>query len=411
MSAGTLTLNNNSASVAGTDTTFTTELAAGDFIVVVVGGVPYTLPVLEVNSNTRLTLVSNYTGPRATGAAWYAVPRVAMNLVTAAMVVQNTQALLGLNYDKQNWQSIFSGSGTVTVRLPDGTTYSGPAWGSITGRLDNTNTRLDNLSTQVDNLATAMGGKAKSGANNDITSLSGLTTALSIFQGGTGSQTASGARNNFGLGSSHDVTFGTLSTSGVLGDGKYALTAKVKGGGYSAWATRGGALLANGETTDVAFSIWKANVPGVNVVAGMDAVLSSSTGAEARMAVGGAGYTYSNTGTAQATAWVSTSDIQFKKNIEKIRNALATVNRMEGCTYDKRQTLEENEDTVYVHEAGLIAQELEKVFPEAVVTMGAEGIKCVNPYPLVALLVNAVNEMSARMDDMGTEIKNLREVS
>nr|AXQ86321.1 Phage minor tail protein [Citrobacter freundii] len=72
MSAGTLTLNNNSASVAGTDTTFTTELAAGDFIVVVVGGVPYTLPVLEVNSNTRLTLVSNYTGPRATGAAWSA---------------------------------------------------------------------------------------------------------------------------------------------------------------------------------------------------------------------------------------------------------------------------------------------------------------------------------------------------
>ncbi|EMN0394133.1 tail fiber domain-containing protein [Citrobacter freundii] len=404
MSAGTLTLNNNSASVAGTDTTFTTELAAGDFIVAIVGGIPYTLPVKTVNSNTSATLVSNFTGPTQSGTAWYAVPRVAMNLVTAALVAQSAEALRGLNYDKQNWQSIFSGSGTVTVRLPDGTTYSGPAWGSITGR-------LDNLSTQVDNLATAMGGKAKSGANNDITSLSGLTTALSILQGGTGSTTATGARNNFGLGSSHDVTFGTLSTSGVLGDGKYALTAKVKGGGYSAWATRGGALLANGETTDVAFSIWKANVPGVNVVAGMDAVLSSSTGAEARMAVGGAGYTYSNTGTAQAIAWVSTSDIQFKKNIEKIRNALATVNQMEGCTYDKRQTLEENEDTVYVHEAGLIAQELEEVFPEAVVTMGAEGIKCVNPYPLVALLVNAVNEMSARMDEMGTEIKNLREVS
>ncbi|ECM4408575.1 tail fiber domain-containing protein, partial [Salmonella enterica subsp. enterica serovar Give] len=93
MSAGTLTLNNNSASVAGTDTTFTTELAAGDFIVVVVGGVPYTLPVLEVNSNTRLTLVSNYTGPRATGAAWSAVPRVALNMVTAALVAQSAEAL------------------------------------------------------------------------------------------------------------------------------------------------------------------------------------------------------------------------------------------------------------------------------------------------------------------------------
>ncbi|MDM3441932.1 tail fiber domain-containing protein, partial [Citrobacter sp. Cb063] len=131
MSAGTLTLNNNSASVVGTDTTFTTELAAGDFIVVVVGGVPYTLPVQEVNSNTRLTLVSNYTGPRATGAAWSAVPRVALNMVTAALVAQSAEALRGLNYDKQNWQQVFSGTGTITVRLPDGTTFSGPAWNSI----------------------------------------------------------------------------------------------------------------------------------------------------------------------------------------------------------------------------------------------------------------------------------------
>ncbi|ECR8995315.1 tail fiber domain-containing protein, partial [Salmonella enterica] len=127
MSAGTLTLNNNSASVAGTDTTFTTELAAGDFIVVVVGGVPYTLPVLEVNSNTRLTLVSNYTGPRATGAAWSSVPRVALNMVTAALVAQSAEALRGLNYDKQNWQQFFSADGDVTITLPDTSQTTGPS--------------------------------------------------------------------------------------------------------------------------------------------------------------------------------------------------------------------------------------------------------------------------------------------
>jgi hypothetical protein len=38
------------------------------------------------------------------------------------------------------------------------------------------------------------------GSNNDITSLSGLTTALSISQGGTGDKTAAGARTNLGLG-------------------------------------------------------------------------------------------------------------------------------------------------------------------------------------------------------------------
>lgn len=131
MSAGTLTLNNDSPVVGGTGTAFTTELVAGDFIVVVVGGVTYTLPVLEVNSNTRLTLVSNYTGPRQTAVAWSAVPRATQNMITAALVAQTTAALRGLNYDKSNWQAVFSASGDITVMLPDGSTFTGPSWQSI----------------------------------------------------------------------------------------------------------------------------------------------------------------------------------------------------------------------------------------------------------------------------------------
>lgn len=69
MSAGTLTLTNNSAAVSGSGTAFTTEVAAGDFIVVTVGGVPYTLPVKSVESSAALTLVSNFTGPTQAGAA------------------------------------------------------------------------------------------------------------------------------------------------------------------------------------------------------------------------------------------------------------------------------------------------------------------------------------------------------
>ncbi|HEF0040456.1 TPA: phage tail protein [Citrobacter freundii] len=173
MSAGTLTLTNNSAAVAGSGTAFNTEVAAGDFIVVTVGGVPYTLPVKSVESGTALTLVSNFTGPTQSGAAWSVVPRVALNMVTAAMVVQNTEALRGLNYDKQNWQLIFSSSGDVTVKLPDGSSFTGPAWGGI---------------------ASTLSGLAKKGANADITSLTGLTTPLSLTQGGTGAKDAAGGR-------------------------------------------------------------------------------------------------------------------------------------------------------------------------------------------------------------------------
>ena len=188
MSAGTLTLTNNSAAVAGSGTAFATELAAGDFIVVTVGGVPYTLPVKTVNSNTSATLVSNFTGPTQSGSAWYAVPRIAMDLVTAAAVTQAAEALRGLNYDKQNWQQLFSGTGAITVRLPDGTTFSGPAWSSITAMLNQ---------------------KASKGVNSDITSLTGLTTPLSITQGGTGSGTVSEVRNKLDLTSAAVTEIGT----------------------------------------------------------------------------------------------------------------------------------------------------------------------------------------------------------
>lgn len=179
MSAGTLTLTNNSAAVTGSGTAFTTELAVGDFIVVMVGGIPYTLAIKTVNSNTSLTLVSNYTGPTQGGAAWYAVPRVAMNLVTAALVAQSAEALRGLNYDKQNWQRLFSASGNITVTLPDGSSFTGPSWQYM-----------------VNTVATKTNG------------------AVPVNQGGTGATTAEGSRTNLGLGTS--ATRDAYSTSGKI---------------------------------------------------------------------------------------------------------------------------------------------------------------------------------------------------
>ncbi|EDW4700885.1 tail fiber domain-containing protein [Salmonella enterica subsp. enterica] len=149
MSAGTITLTNKSAVVSGNGTSFTTEVAAGDFIVVTVGGIPYTLPVKTVNSNTSLTLVSNFTGPTQSGAAWYAVPRIAMNLVTAAVVTQAAEALRGLNYDKKNWQQFFTADGDVTITLPDNSQTTGPSAkkliNSVAGKADSTDARLDTI--------------------------------------------------------------------------------------------------------------------------------------------------------------------------------------------------------------------------------------------------------------------------
>ncbi|MDY0973319.1 hypothetical protein SOM23_19550, partial [Siccibacter turicensis] len=127
MSAGTLALTNKSDAVKGTGTTFST-MKNGDFIVVSIGGTPYTLTVKSILSDTQLTLISKFNGPTQSGLAWYEVPREAQSLITAALATQITEALRGQNLDKDNWQQVFSVSDDITVTLKDGSQFTGPSW-------------------------------------------------------------------------------------------------------------------------------------------------------------------------------------------------------------------------------------------------------------------------------------------
>ncbi|EPE9327221.1 phage tail protein [Enterobacter asburiae] len=110
---------------------------------------------------------------------------------------------------------------------------------------------------------------AKKGANSDITSLSGLTTALSIEQGGTGSTTAADARTNLGLGSSatRDVGSepGNVVTSGST-QPQYRTTLPAVGYndlgdyGYKATSTLTPDSMAKTTTTLVQTSGWTLGV-------------------------------------------------------------------------------------------------------------------------------------------------------
>ncbi|MEG1350134.1 MAG: phage tail protein [Hafnia sp.] len=215
MSAGTLTLTNNSAAVAGSGTAFTTEVAAGDFIVVTVGGVPYTLPIKSVESGTALTLVSNYTGPTQSGAAWSAVPRVALNMVTAALVAQSAEALRGLNYDKQNWQQVFSAPGMINVKLPDGSSFPGPSWKYLADQVGNIDSdtlkKSNNLSDVVDKAQSRSNLGLKALAVKSTVELSGddTTGILPLSKGGSGFGTTAGLRQAAVV-HGVDLAFGTI---------------------------------------------------------------------------------------------------------------------------------------------------------------------------------------------------------
>lgn len=146
MSTGTLTVYQNSDTVNGNGTMFTSEAAAGGFILFRAGGVDYTLPIASIVSNTQLKLAVPFRGVQTAGLTWDYIPQRVMSLVTAGMVVQNTEALRGLVLDKQNWQKVFSSAASVSVTLPDGTTYTGPSWGSLSTSLSDKLSKTSNLS-------------------------------------------------------------------------------------------------------------------------------------------------------------------------------------------------------------------------------------------------------------------------
>jgi len=134
MSAGTLKLTNNSTAVVGTSTLFTTDLKPGDFITTTIGGVLYTLPVDTITSNTAATLVSPFTGPTTTGAAWAAVPRKVQNQVTAELVAQSTEALRGLLAEKGVWTNFYTAPGDISVQLSQAMpAVTGPGWQKMAG--------------------------------------------------------------------------------------------------------------------------------------------------------------------------------------------------------------------------------------------------------------------------------------
>lgn len=99
--------------------------------------------------------------------------------------------------------NLTSGAFTVTVKTAAGTGIAVPQAGRVLLECDATNV-IDPLTK-----------KAASGANSDITSLSALTTALSIAQGGTGAVTANAAADALGAFRKGSI-LGTVSqTAGV----------------------------------------------------------------------------------------------------------------------------------------------------------------------------------------------------
>lgn len=91
------------------------------------------------------------------------------------------------------------------------------------------------------------------------------------------------------------------------------------------------------------------------------------------------------------------SDSQLKHNRKKIVNALQKVGQLQGYTYDKRKSLVDTE--IVGREAGIIAQDLRKILPEAVREIEDTTLTISNS-AVTALLVEAIKELKDEIDQL-----------
>lgn len=102
------------------------------------------------------------------------------------------------------------------------------------------------------------------------------------------------------------------------------------------------------------------------------------------------------TATGDITAYFS-SDENLKNNVELIPNAVEKVKLIKGVSFDWN-----NKSNHEGHDVGVIAQDIERVLPELVVTR-ENGFKAVKYDRLVALLIQVNKELIERIENLESQ--------
>ena len=111
-----------------------------------------------------------------------------------------------------------------------------------------------------------------------------------------------------------------------------------------------------------------------------------------------------------SSSWSTTSDRRIKKNIVDNKTGLEKINKIKVRNFEYR--LPEEITEVPSHAAikkegvqvGAIAQEIQEVMPDTVVQT-THGVYSVNPDNITWYLVNAVQELSAQVEELKTKLK------
>ncbi|EHP6579162.1 tail fiber domain-containing protein [Escherichia coli] len=217
-----------------------------------------------------------------------------------------------------------------------------------------------------------------------------------------------------------------LESGSVGGSDKGLIRGNVSGGSWSSWRDRASGLQVDcPQSKDSAHNIWKATHWGQYHIAAMGVHVPSGTigNALVRLHVHDTNFDFNAAGDFTAGRNGSFNDVyirsdsRLKINKEELQDgALEKVNSLKVYTYDKVKSLKDR--SVIKREVGIIAQDLEKVLPEAVGIQSTEdpehpeAIKTISNSAVNALIIKAMQEMDAKyqakIDALTKELAELK---
>jgi hypothetical protein len=211
------------------------------------------------------------------------------------------------------------------------------------------------------------GGTVELDVNGDIAATT-LTTAGNITTTAGGTLTVAGASSLQGL------TATAISASSLATSGNIVATGQITGATLTV-----GAILPDGGGV--------VNIPSATEITGTLTLLGAADLNVGEALVGGI---------VHARTYLHWSDERLKDDIVPITGAIQKVQGMNGV-YFKYKGKDEKK-------IGLIAQDVEKVVPEVVVT-DKDGMKSVDYSSLIAVLIQAVKEQQVIIEDLKATIE------
>ena len=154
--------------------------------------------------------------------------------------------------------------------------------------------------------------------------------------------------------------------------------------------TSGVATTLNVSTTKLTFQ------PSTGTMRLPGATASTSTTTGTLIVTGGVGVSGAIYAGADVVAYAS-SDINLKENVTKISNSLEKLLNISGYEYYWNEIAREMYPDRTTLDTGVIAQEIQKVLPSAVVKR-ADGYLAVNYDKIIPLLIEAIKDLKEELD-------------